>query len=270
MADRPDELLFEDLVDADGNVDLDDLVEAATEADVVVGAMADEDLAWFSPGSARRLDPRFDAPRLARLDDDGFRVAMDTAFAVLAARGELQVDDDGRVTSAGPRGFVVGLQQVATRRMRVEVATSDGPQRLVLHRLPEDLVLFRRVGLGGIHHVGLARSASAAAAVAGTLDPDGRASTSSEVQRTTDPEALDPPVSTLAESAEVTATVEVQGLADGRPTDEDGPVLTTFALPDRLVLTRGPREGVAGPHTARAVSPRDLLDVLRSALLDEE
>lgn len=267
--DRNAAVPFDDLVDDDGTVDLDHLVATVGESDVEVGAVADEDLAWFSRVPDARPDPRFDAPRLGALDEDGYRVAMDSAFAVLAARGELVVDDDGEVDTAGPRGFVVGLQDLATRRMRVEATGPAGPRRLVLHRLPEDVVLVRRVGLGGIHHAWLARPATAAAAVAGLVDPDARADTTAEVQRAAGPEQLDPPPRRLHADAEVAALIGVEGMARGLPSGEGRRLLATYALADRLVLVRGPAEGAAGAHTAQAVSPRDLLTALRDALQDE-
>lgn len=263
-----DDRRFDDLVDDEGNIDLDQLVATVDDGDVAFGALADEDLAWFSRTPDRRPDAQFDGPRLGRLDDDGFRAAMDSSFAVLAARGELVVDDDGDVGSAGPRGFVVGLQRVATRRMRVEATTADGPRRLVLHRLPEDVVLVRRVGLGGIHHAWFARPETAVAAVAALVDPDARAATTSPAQRATDPGQLDPPLSALEAQAEVTARVDVQALVDGEPDPDDRRALTTFALPDRLVLTVA--GGPATEHTAQELSPRDLLSRLRAVLRGDD
>ncbi len=198
--------LLVDLVDLeqDGPIDMAPVVVAARDADVEVAVLTDEELHWLGDTDAAP-DPFLDAPRLARLGEAEQSAALDAAFWIMLARGDID-RDDGRPTAYGVHAIVGDIRGDVES---VAVVRSDrrdqGSHLAALYEAGPDLVLVEHVSEVGLHTFRFQSPRRAVAALVADVDPDGRARRTGPPQHAASVDELDPRPDDLARTCEASS-----------------------------------------------------------------
>lgn len=246
-----------DLVTAEGDLDLEGLVAAVAEGPVVVGTLTDEELHWLGPDPDAGPRSTVDMPRLGQLGPEAQQAALDAAFALLLARGELALDDDrpGEVLRLGPHALAVALRAEADARATFTLRRDGREARLLVFRLPGVGTLVDEIDGRGLHDLTLCTAEVAAGAVATTLDAT--VAGSGEVQRAATGDALEPPLDELRAAAR-TELHAVLASSDGRGGGHLRQLLV-LAGPTGTHVVRGHTGGDASTEVVlQPIAPADL------------
>lgn len=254
-----------DLVSPEGDLDLERLVAAVAEGPVVVGTLTDEELHWLGPDPDAVPRSTVDAPRLGQLGPEEQQAALDAAFALLLARGELALDDDrpGEVLRLGHHALAVALRAEADARATFTLRRDGREGRLLVFRLPGVGTLLDEIDGRGLHDLTLCAAEVAAGAVAATLDAE--VPGTGEVQRAATGDALVPPLDELRAAAR-TELHAVLATSDGKGGGHLRQLLL-LAGPGGTYVVRGHAGGDASTEVVlQPVAPGDVPALLAAFL----
>lgn len=183
-----------DLVNDEGELDLQAVASAVEEGPVEVGLLTDEELHWLGPDPDAEPDPDGDAPRLATLSAEAREGALEASLRLLEARGELERDPErpGHLVRTGLHAYAVSLRDNAVARTGLAVHDGDEePLRALVWRLTDAVHVLQRIDRGGFHRFSIVATEALLGWLIGMLG-DLSGASEGEPERAVTPERLTP------------------------------------------------------------------------------
>lgn len=267
LAERPAVLALaeSEVLGADGSLQLDRLAALVARGDVDAGVCSDEELHWLRPDADAPAEPSLDAPALGVLGDEEQDAALAAALRLLVARGDAEVDEQGRVRWRGQAAVLATVRHGAEAVWSVRVdRRGGGTERAAVYRARADVFLWEDIDPAGLHAFLFLSPERQVRWLARALDPEGHAADTAAPQRAASVDGLEPGPTELARRAR-TAT-RVWGVRAGSTPVEQA--VTAYAACDGvwLVYAAGDDAAADGPVVGQRVGADALVAVCRQLL----